>query len=257
MGERQADHVAVERDRAVQVAHGQMGLEEARGHRHRRVAARHRVRGAARTGGISFSASAPWTRPEYGLVRPLICVLDGGAKTFGGPNRIEVSSRGAARAARPAAVRRLRGATPKSSVAAVQGRRRETVTTYRAGVERVASPMTTTSRRCSSTRDWTRRPPRPTSRLATTGDPRADRACHGARRDRRRDRRLIACSRPAVVRAAHADAAIPSDSPRSAPVGYTHPFAVLVPWTTGTGGEGAADVSRTRRAVWVALQPHP
>src|SRR5215216_912459 len=31
-------------------------------------------------------------RPEYGLVRPLIRVIDGGAKTFGGPNRIEVSS---------------------------------------------------------------------------------------------------------------------------------------------------------------------
>src|SRR3954462_13767820 len=31
-------------------------------------------------------------RPEYGLVRPLIRVVDGGAKTFGGPNRIEVSS---------------------------------------------------------------------------------------------------------------------------------------------------------------------
>jgi GH15 family glucan-1,4-alpha-glucosidase len=31
-------------------------------------------------------------RPEYGLVRPLIRVFDGGAKTFGGPNRIEVSS---------------------------------------------------------------------------------------------------------------------------------------------------------------------
>src|SRR4051794_35027918 len=31
-------------------------------------------------------------RPEYGLVRPLIRVVGGGAKTFGGPNRIEVSS---------------------------------------------------------------------------------------------------------------------------------------------------------------------
>src|SRR5690349_18105938 len=31
-------------------------------------------------------------RPEYGLVRPLIRVVDGGAKTFGGPNRIEISS---------------------------------------------------------------------------------------------------------------------------------------------------------------------
>jgi alpha,alpha-trehalase len=31
-------------------------------------------------------------RPEYGLVRPLVRVVDGGAKTFGGPNRIEVSS---------------------------------------------------------------------------------------------------------------------------------------------------------------------
>src|SRR4051794_30961538 len=31
-------------------------------------------------------------RPEYGLVRPLIRVVDGGAKTFGGPNRIEVAS---------------------------------------------------------------------------------------------------------------------------------------------------------------------
>src|SRR3954451_22362594 len=31
-------------------------------------------------------------RPEYGLVRPLIRVVDGGAKTFGGPNRIEVVS---------------------------------------------------------------------------------------------------------------------------------------------------------------------
>src|SRR3954447_25207030 len=31
-------------------------------------------------------------RPEYGLVRPLIRVVEGGAKTFGGPNRIEVSS---------------------------------------------------------------------------------------------------------------------------------------------------------------------
>src|SRR3954462_3605457 len=31
-------------------------------------------------------------RPEYGLVRPLIRVVDGGARTFGGPNRIEVSS---------------------------------------------------------------------------------------------------------------------------------------------------------------------
>src|SRR3954454_19304095 len=31
-------------------------------------------------------------RPEYGLVRPLIRVVHGGAKTFGGPNRIEVAS---------------------------------------------------------------------------------------------------------------------------------------------------------------------
>src|SRR4051794_18660112 len=31
-------------------------------------------------------------RPEYGLVRPLIRVVDGGAKTFGGPNRIEVAA---------------------------------------------------------------------------------------------------------------------------------------------------------------------
>jgi alpha,alpha-trehalase len=31
-------------------------------------------------------------RPEYGLVRPLVRVVDGGAKTFGGPNRIEVAS---------------------------------------------------------------------------------------------------------------------------------------------------------------------
>src|SRR3954465_2919743 len=31
-------------------------------------------------------------RPEYGLVRPLIRMVDGGARTFGGPNRIEVSS---------------------------------------------------------------------------------------------------------------------------------------------------------------------
>src|SRR3954470_21897449 len=31
-------------------------------------------------------------RPEYGLVRPLIRVIESGAKTFGGPNRIEVSS---------------------------------------------------------------------------------------------------------------------------------------------------------------------
>src|SRR3954447_1733650 len=31
-------------------------------------------------------------RPEYGLVRPLVRVVDGGAKTFGGPNRIEVSA---------------------------------------------------------------------------------------------------------------------------------------------------------------------
>src|ERR671939_2066701 len=31
-------------------------------------------------------------RPEYGLVRPLIRVVEGGAKTFGGPNRIEVSA---------------------------------------------------------------------------------------------------------------------------------------------------------------------
>src|SRR5919199_4941688 len=31
-------------------------------------------------------------RPEYGLVRPLIRVVEGGARTFGGPNRIEVAS---------------------------------------------------------------------------------------------------------------------------------------------------------------------
>ena len=31
-------------------------------------------------------------RPEYGLVRPLIRVVDGGAKTFGGPNRLEVAA---------------------------------------------------------------------------------------------------------------------------------------------------------------------
>jgi GH15 family glucan-1,4-alpha-glucosidase len=31
-------------------------------------------------------------RPEYGLVRPLIRVVDGGARTFGGRNRIEVAS---------------------------------------------------------------------------------------------------------------------------------------------------------------------
>jgi alpha,alpha-trehalase len=31
-------------------------------------------------------------RPEYGLVRPLIRVIENGAKTFGGPNRIEVAS---------------------------------------------------------------------------------------------------------------------------------------------------------------------
>ena len=31
-------------------------------------------------------------RPEYGLVRPRIRVVEGGAKTFGGPNRIEVAS---------------------------------------------------------------------------------------------------------------------------------------------------------------------
>ncbi len=31
-------------------------------------------------------------RPEYGLVRPLVRVVDGGAKTFGGPNRIEVAA---------------------------------------------------------------------------------------------------------------------------------------------------------------------
>src|SRR4051795_6952058 len=31
-------------------------------------------------------------RPEYGLVRALIRVIDGGAKTFGGPSRIEVAS---------------------------------------------------------------------------------------------------------------------------------------------------------------------
>ncbi|HEX2104099.1 MAG TPA: glycoside hydrolase family 15 protein [Solirubrobacteraceae bacterium] len=31
-------------------------------------------------------------RPEYGLVRPLIRVVEGGAKTFGGPNRIEVAA---------------------------------------------------------------------------------------------------------------------------------------------------------------------
>src|ERR671939_1533154 len=31
-------------------------------------------------------------RPEYGLVRPLIRVVGGGAKTFGGPNRLEVAS---------------------------------------------------------------------------------------------------------------------------------------------------------------------
>src|SRR3954466_5713341 len=31
-------------------------------------------------------------RPEYGLVRPLIRVVHGGAKTFGGPNRIEVAA---------------------------------------------------------------------------------------------------------------------------------------------------------------------
>src|SRR3954454_10139806 len=31
-------------------------------------------------------------RPEYGLVRPLIRVVESGAKTFGGPNRIEVAS---------------------------------------------------------------------------------------------------------------------------------------------------------------------
>src|SRR3954467_5258878 len=31
-------------------------------------------------------------RPEYGLVRPLVRVIDSGAKTFGGPNRIEVAS---------------------------------------------------------------------------------------------------------------------------------------------------------------------
>src|SRR3954466_14907143 len=31
-------------------------------------------------------------RPEYGLVRPLVRVVEGGAGAFGGPNRIEVSS---------------------------------------------------------------------------------------------------------------------------------------------------------------------
>jgi GH15 family glucan-1,4-alpha-glucosidase len=31
-------------------------------------------------------------RPEYGLVRPLVRVVEGGARTFGGPNRIEVAS---------------------------------------------------------------------------------------------------------------------------------------------------------------------
>src|SRR4051794_13288110 len=31
-------------------------------------------------------------RPEYGLVRPLVRVVDGGAKTFGGPNRVEVAA---------------------------------------------------------------------------------------------------------------------------------------------------------------------
>src|ERR671938_230150 len=31
-------------------------------------------------------------RPEYGLVRPLIRVVHGGARTFGGPNRIEVAA---------------------------------------------------------------------------------------------------------------------------------------------------------------------
>ena len=31
-------------------------------------------------------------RPEYGLVRPLIRVVEGGARTFGGPNRVEISS---------------------------------------------------------------------------------------------------------------------------------------------------------------------
>jgi GH15 family glucan-1,4-alpha-glucosidase len=31
-------------------------------------------------------------RPEYGLVRPPIRVAEGGGKTFGGPNRIEVAS---------------------------------------------------------------------------------------------------------------------------------------------------------------------
>src|SRR5215210_2460399 len=31
-------------------------------------------------------------RPEYGLVRPLVRVVEGGAKTFGGPNRIEVAA---------------------------------------------------------------------------------------------------------------------------------------------------------------------
>ena len=31
-------------------------------------------------------------RPEYGLVRPLVRVVDGGAKTFGGPNRIEIAA---------------------------------------------------------------------------------------------------------------------------------------------------------------------
>jgi GH15 family glucan-1,4-alpha-glucosidase len=53
-------------------------------------------------------------RPEYGLVRPLIRVVDGGAKTFGGPNRIEVSS---------SAPLELRDAGLHASFAVHEGRR--------------------------------------------------------------------------------------------------------------------------------------
>ena len=56
-------------------------------------------------------------RPEYGLVKPLIRLEDGGARTFGGPNQIAVRSVVAARA------RRRDDARPASPCGAGERRR--------------------------------------------------------------------------------------------------------------------------------------
>ena len=71
---------------ALAFAHGQRGHELGLGAPHELLRS---VEALAGTVDIVMELAA---RPEYGLVRPLLRVTDAGARTFGGPNQIALSS---------------------------------------------------------------------------------------------------------------------------------------------------------------------